>query len=144
LGGWGFNAGDDPGHSCGYWGADLGLNFGPIPGAAGAGGSGAGCGCGRFGVDLFYRNSFLHFDRTGGNILEDGGTFQSVGIKATYERAIGSSRFHWYVGVGPEYVWTTDYLHDDTGFGGFAEVGLGYRLSSHLVVRGGVDIHADW
>jgi hypothetical protein len=124
--GYAFYEGDDPADSCLYWGFDVGRTF---------------CGC--WGLDLFYRYHSGQFDRAGGGpITEDGGAFHHIGVKATYERAFGQSRFYWWAGIGPEYFWTEDYIQDDSGFGIFGEAGIGYVLSRNFRLRLGVNVHA--
>jgi hypothetical protein len=123
--GYAFYEGDDPASECLYWGFDLGRTF---------------CGC--WGLDLFYRYHSGQFPREGGPITEDGGSFHHVGVKATFERPFGSSRFYWFVGLGPEFFWTEDFINDDEGFGIFAEVGVGYVINQTFRVRAGLDLHA--
>jgi hypothetical protein len=122
--GYAFYEGDDPADSCIYWGADVGRTF---------------CGC--WGLDLFYRYHSGQFDRQGSTITKDGGSWNHVGIKATYEKSFGQSRFYWWVGAGPEYFWTSDYIQDDNGFGVFGEAGVGYLISQNLRVRAGINVH---
>lgn len=120
-----FFEGTDPADNCLYWGADLGRTF---------------CGC--WGLDVFYRYHGDQFPRQGGTLTKDGGSWSHVGVKATYQSSFGQSRFYWWIGAGPEYFWTQDYLDDDSGFGVFAEAGVGYQLSKNLAVRAGVNAHA--
>jgi hypothetical protein len=124
--GWAFFAGDDPADSCLYWGLDLGRTF---------------CGC--WGLSLFYRYNSGRFPREGDplGITEDGGAFHHIGVKVEYERSIANSRFYLWGGIGPEYFWTQDYLHDDDGFGIFAEAGVGYVISQNFRIRAGVNVH---
>ena len=144
LGGFPFMSGTDAGTGCNYWGADFGTTR---------------CNC--VGFDLFYRGEHCpdhkksmspgggttsrvvaaHFDRDG--FGEDGGTIQFLGVKATYQKSIGGSMYG-YVGAGPEYFWTQDYLDNDSGLGGFAEAGLGWRFASWGSLRLGVDLHGDY
>lgn len=120
---WSF--GDDPIDNCLYWGADLGRTF---------------CGC--WGMDAFYRYHSGQLDRQNlGDPRKDGGSWNHVGVKLTYESQLGSSRFYWWVGAGPEYFWTKDYLTNDTGFGVFAEAGVGYLINQNLRIRAGVNAH---
>ena len=145
LGGFPFQFGTDPGEGCNYWGVDIGTTR---------------CNC--VGFDLFYRGMQcpddkvssgpgnsptarvipVHFDRD--SFGKDGGTFQFVGVKATYQKSLGTGRLYGYVGAGPEYFWTQDYLDDDSGFGGFAEAGIGWRFASWGSVRLGLDLHGDY
>lgn len=127
LGGLAFAEGTDPPKDCGYLGADLGRTF-----------CGSACGC--WGVDLFYRTHQGRFDRAPGG-GKDGGRFHHLGVKATWERSLGRSRLYGYAGAGPEFFWTDDYRDDDSGFGAFAEAGVGYRLTRNLRVRAGLNVH---
>ena len=124
LGGASFWFGTDAGDNCGYVGADIGRNL-----------------CGScWSIDGFWRGHTAQFDRDSSS--HDGGTWNHVGVKASYERSLGGGRWFAYGGVGPEYFWTDGYLHDDSGFGAFGEAGIGYRISRHWRVRAGVDVHA--
>lgn len=123
--GYAFYEGEDAPSECLYWGFDVGRTF---------------CGC--WGLDLFYRYHAGRFDRDGGAVTKDGGGFNEIGVKATYESSFGKSRFYWYAGLGPEYFWTTDFLNDDSGFGIFAELGVGYVINQTFRVRAGLDFHA--
>jgi hypothetical protein len=125
VGGRGFWAGEDPAEPCNQYGFDFGHTF-----------CGTRCGC--WGIDTFYRTHTAQFERDPGGA--DGGTFHHVGVKVTYERSL---RGRWYVwgGAGPEYVWTTDYLDDDSAFGVFAEAGIGFVLNCSLRARLGVEVH---
>lgn len=119
--------GDDPGEDCGYWGLDIGRTF---------------CGC--WGLDVFYRWNSGQFDRLqlGGGTFEDGGDWHHVGVKVTYEGRIGDNpRWTWWVGLGPEYYWTEDYMDDDSGFGIYAEAGVSFAVMENLRIRLGVGIH---
>ena len=115
-------SGTDPGDDCCYYGADIGHTR---------------CNC--WGVDAFWRHHTAHFDRDPSGA--DGGTWNHLGVKATYEHSLGGGRLYGWAGAGPEYWWTSDYLHDDSGFGVFGEAGLGYILDSHIKVRAGVNLH---
>lgn len=120
-----FSFGEDPIDNCLYWGGDIGRTF---------------CGC--WGLDAFYRYHSGQLDRNNpGDPIKDGGSWNHVGVKVTFEGQIGSSKFYWWAGVGPEYFWTQDYLNDDDGFGVFGEAGLGYLLSRNLRLRLGVNVH---
>lgn len=120
-----FFEGTDPADNCLYWGGDLGRTF---------------CGC--WGLDAFYRYHSGQLDRQNlGDPRKDGGSWNHVGVKLTYESQLGSSRFYWWVGAGPEYFWTKDYLTNDTGFGVFAEAGVGYLINQNLRIRAGVNAH---
>ncbi len=123
--GYAFSLGEDPADPCVYFGADIGYTF-----------CGTKCGC--WGIDAFYRTQSAQFDRDPGG--EDGGDFHFVGVKLTYERTI-QGRWYGWAGAGPEYFWTSDYLDDDSGIGGFAEVGIGYMLSRSVRLRAGVEVH---
>jgi hypothetical protein len=122
-----FYAGCDAPDDCGYFGADVGRSF---------------CGC--WGLDAFYRWSSGRFHR----ILDprasrDGGYLHHVGLKFTMEHSFSKSHFYWWVGVGPEYFWTADYLDNDHGFGVFGEAGVGYVLNQTLRIRVGLNAHGD-
>jgi hypothetical protein len=142
--------GTDAGHGCDYWGVDVGNTR---------------CNC--VGIDAFYRTmtcsdkrvgaigplpsptsqvnprvAEARFDRNG--FGEDGGTIQFVGVKATYQGSIANSKIYGYVGAGPEYFWTQKYIDNDSGIGGFAEAGLGWRFASWGSLRLGVDVHGDY
>lgn len=145
-----FQFGADAGDGCFYYGADIGQ---------------VRCHC--IGYDLFYRTTScdegkgllglapipdptasivlpVEFPRNGSS-TKDGGRISWVGAKATYQRSIvPAAHIYGWVGAGPEFFWTKDYLHDDTGFGVFAELGLGWRFSTWGALRVGVDVHADW
>jgi hypothetical protein len=143
-----FQFGTDAGTGCNYWGVDVGTTR---------------CNC--WGIDAFFRTAScsddlnqggigptpsptarveaVKFDRDGAG--EDGGQFNWVGLKATYEHSISpANRIYGWVGAGPEYFWTNDYLHDDDGFGAFVDAGLGWRFASWGALRLGVDLHADY
>jgi hypothetical protein len=122
--GYAFYEGEDPGNECIYWGFDFGRTF---------------CGC--WGLDIFYRYNSTQFPRQG-VITQDGGSMHHIGVKATMERSFGKSRFYWFVGLGPEYFWTEDYINDDSGFGIFAEAGVGYVINQTFRIRGGLNAHA--
>ena len=148
LGGKPFLFGTDAGHGCSYWGADVGTTR---------------CNC--VGYDAFYRTMSCDdepgslspgtsptaqaasraipasFDRNGYG--KDGGRIQFVGVKATYQSSIGHSAFYGYGGIGPEYFWTQKYIDNDSGFGGFAEAGIGWHFASWGSLRAGVDVHGD-
>lgn len=115
--------GTDAGDDCAYFGADVGRSF-----------------CNTcWGIDVFWRGHTAQFDRS--PLGEDGGTWHHVGIKATFEKSFGGSRWYGWVGAGPEYFWTSDYLHDDSGFGVFGEAGIGYVVNRNLRIRAGVNVH---
>lgn len=128
VGGYQFGFGEDSGSESGYFGADAGYTF-PC--------------C--IGVDVFWRTWCTEFDRdvrVPGTIPfrgTDAGNFNMIGIKATYERSFGG-RLYGYGGIGPHYFWTNDYVNDDTGWGGFAELGLGYVLARNWRIRVGVEV----
>jgi hypothetical protein len=116
--------GDDEMEDCWYWGFDVGRTF---------------CGC--WGLDLFYRYHSGQFDRNNPpQPTVDGGEFHHVGAKFTYDFPISGKIYGW-AGVGPEYWWTSDYLNDDSGFGVFAELGVGYVFNRNIRLRAGVNIH---
>jgi len=127
--GYSFHAGTDSGDGNLYYGADVGWTS-------------ACC----WGIDAFYRRHCGTFDRefpiVGATVFEgeDGGTFNHIGVKLTYQKAFGGSRWYGYAGAGPQYFWTEDYLDDDTGIGGFAELGIGYVLKKNWRVRAGVEV----
>lgn len=125
LGGYGFSLGEDPANPCNYFGGDIGYTL-----------CGTKCGC--WGIDAFYRTQSPRFERDPGG--EDGGDFHFVGVKLTYERSI-HGRWYGWAGAGPEHFWTDGYLDDDSGFGVFAEAGIGYMLSCSWRLRAGVEVH---
>ena len=101
-----------------------------------------------WGVDVFARFFGAEADR---NIAvagapnytgTDSGEWGTIGIKATWQNSISNSKWFYYAGIGPEHYWNTGYLVEDDGFGGFAEVGIGYVLNRHWRLRAGLDIHA--
>lgn len=116
--------GDDAGKACCYTGVDFGV-------------TGSRC----LGVDAFYRFSGLQVDRLG--VGEDGGTTHRAGVKATIERSLPGTALYGWAGAGPEVIWTEGYLEDDLGWGGYAEAGVGWRLSSRWRLRAGVGVHGD-
>jgi hypothetical protein len=125
-----FGVGDDPPEECIYWGADVGRTF---------------CGC--WGLDAFYRYHSGTYDRNNpGDPTEptkDGGETHHIGAKFTFERSFGSrSRIYGFAGLGPEYWWTNKYLDNDSGFGGFGEIGVGYLINQNFRVRAGLNMHA--
>jgi hypothetical protein len=124
--GWAFFSGTDAAESCLYWGADLGRTF---------------CGC--WGLSVFYRYNSGRFDREGdpSGVVKDGGAFHHVGVKLEYERSINRSHFYVWGGIGPEYFWTQDYLDDDSGFGVFGELGIGYVINQNFRIRAGLNVH---
>jgi hypothetical protein len=127
VGGFAWFTGDDPGEGCMYWGADIGRTF---------------CGC--WGLDAFYRYNPVKFDRLvgpAGGMDQDGGVIHHVGVKLTYEKSIANSKFYVWGGIGPEFWWTQDLLDDDSGFGAFGEIGLGYILNRTFRIRGGLNAH---
>jgi hypothetical protein len=120
-----FYTGEDPAEQCIYWGFDLGRTH---------------CGC--WGYDLYYRYSSGVFDRNDPPIEEDGGAIHHLGLKLTMERGLGTnSRFYVWGGLGAGWFWTQDYVNDDDGFEGYAEVGLGYVVSRNIRIRGGLNMH---
>jgi hypothetical protein len=126
LGGWAFAFGDDTPDSGAYAGGDLGYTF-------------DGC----IGIDVFYRYASARFDRqVPAGLLEDGGDTHHIGLKVTYEASLDSSSglYVWF-GIGPEYFWTERYTNNDDGFGGMAELGIGYLLSDDVRARLGVSVH---
>ncbi len=127
VGGYPFQFGDDAGETCClYLGADFGRNF-----------------CGTcLAVEGFYRTHGEKFDVEGYGV--DAGRFHHVGVKAYYERSFNQSKFYWWAGIGPEYFWTQDYLDNDSGFGIYAELGVGYVLAENWRVRAGLNMHADY
>ena len=132
LAGWPFFTGDDTTiEGCYYFGVDVGRTF-PC--------------C--WGVDVFARAFGGEADRTvaipGAADFSgtDVGEFYTLGVKATWQNSISNSRFYYYVGVGPEVYWTRNYLIEEEGIGGFAEIGLGYVLNKNWRFRAGLDVHA--
>ena len=129
--GWPLFVGDDDAiEGCYYFGADVGRTF-PC--------------C--LGVDLFYRQFGCEADRTvgagaGAYTGTDVGTWYTIGVKATMSHSINNGKVYWYAGIGPEFFWAQDFVATDEGFGGFAEVGLGYMITRHLSIRAGLDVHA--
>lgn len=131
VGGYTFISGEDcPEDGAGYFGADVGYTF-PC--------------C--LGVDVFWRmTTCLDFDRDvriPGTIPFRGTDTLSlglVGVKATYERSFSNGRLFGYAGLGPAFFYTNDALEDDTGFGAFGELGLGYRLGRRWRLRAGVEV----
>lgn len=143
-----FMFGTDAGEGCFYWGVDVGTTR-PC--------------C--LGFDAFYRRMSCddkssvispgnsptavlatrpiaaRFDRDG--FGKDGGTMQWVGLKVTYQKQIHGELYGWG-GVGPEYFWTNDYINNDSGLGGFAELGIAWKFASWGALRLGVDIHGDY
>jgi len=123
LGGLAFWGGTDAADDCSYFGADVGHSF-----------------CGScWSLGGFWRTHTARFDRDPAG--EDGGTWNHVGLKLSYERSLGGGRWYVWGGVGPEYFWTTDYLDDDSGFGVFGEAGLGYVVNRHWRILAGVNVH---
>ena len=130
--GWPFFSGDNTSiEGCYYFGADFGRTF-PC--------------C--WGVDVFARFMGGEADR---NVAVAGapafsgtdvGEFYTLGIKATWQNSISNSRWYYYVGIGPEVYWARNWIVEEEGFGGFAEIGLGYLLSEHWRIRAGLDVHA--
>jgi len=122
--GFAFYEGVDPAESCGYWGFEIGRTF---------------CGC--WGLDLFYRYHSGQFDRTNPpQPAKDGGAWHHVGVKFTYDMHI-AGQFYGWGGIGPEYWWTEDYLNDDSGFGIFGELGVGYVFNRNIRLRAGLNVH---
>ena len=122
-----FFSGTDEASDCTYWGADLGTNF-----------------CGScWGIDAFFRRHSGRFDRMvpGGPNGRDGGNFNHIGLKLTFQQGISNSNFYWWFGIGPAYFESEDYLVNDDGFGVFGEIGLGYNFSRNVRLRGGVNVH---
>jgi len=115
--------GTDAGDDCAYFGADFGRSF-----------------CNTcWGIDVFWRGHTAQFERS--PVGEDGGMWNHVGVKATFEKSFGGSRWYGWVGAGPEYFWTSDYLHDDSGFGVYGEAGIGYVVNRNLRIRAGFGVH---
>jgi hypothetical protein len=126
VGGRAFCFGTDPFDPCVYYGLDIGREF---------------CGC--WGLDFYYRLNSGRFDRDepGFTRLHDGGWMHHFGGKLTYERSIDRSDWYWWVGLGAGYFKTVDYVHNDSGFEGFGEAGIGYIFSEHFRARLGVNVH---
>jgi hypothetical protein len=127
LGGYDVQFGEDPGEGCVYLGANVSVPFCAEP-------------CHSWSVDAFYRTYESQFDRLPDG--KDGGRFHHVGLQVTYRHAFPGTRFFGWIGAGPEFFWTDEYLDDDSGFGAFGEVGVGYALSRHWHVFAGVNLHA--
>ena len=127
VGGAAFWLGDDKGDVGLYAGADIGYSF-------------ANC----FGVDVFYRYAAGTFDRAlVSGLLEDGGSFQFVGLKGTYNASFGSDgRLYFFAGLGAAYYWTGGLQVSDDGVAGFGEIGLGYAVSDAIRLRLGLNLHA--
>ncbi|MFV1958463.1 MAG: hypothetical protein ACC662_03515, partial [Planctomycetota bacterium] len=127
LGGRAFYSGIDKPEDCGYLGADFGRTF-----------------CGGWGLDAFYRRNSGQAPRLGDfRLNKDGGYMNHVGAKLTWQRSFGRSRFYGWLGAGPEYFWTEEYLANDTGWGFLAEVGIGYVLSKNWRILLGLEFHGD-
>ncbi|MDJ0973201.1 MAG: hypothetical protein QNJ98_01910 [Planctomycetota bacterium] len=132
--GYAFQEGDDPGSECGYFGIDVGRDF---------------CSCPCWGIDGFLRYHECEFDRVVGGAVggpaatvgEDGGQIWHLGVKVTWENSLRNSRWYYWVGFGPEYWWTQDYQDDDSGFGVYGEIGIGYVVNQNVRIRGGVNLH---
>lgn len=131
VGGWPFFAGDDSDlDGCYYWGVDVGHTF-PC--------------C--WGVDVFFRTFGAEADRdipvVGAAVFEgtDSGSWYTIGVKATWQNSIRNSKWFYYAGIGPEFYFTQDYVDDDSGFGAFGELGIGYVINRHWRIRGGLDVH---
>jgi hypothetical protein len=125
VGGYAFFFGEDPAEPCIYLGADVGRTF---------------CGC--WGLDLFYRYNSGRFDRINDpRATKDGGEFHHLGVKLTMEHSFNRSRFYWWAGLGPEYFFTKKYLENDSGFGVFGELGVGYVFNQNFRARLGVNAH---
>lgn len=129
VGGWVFFSGDNEPDDTYYFGVDFGWTW-PC--------------C--WGVDVFWRAMCAEFDDmrqtiTGGPVItgDDSGMINAIGAKFTYQHSFGNSRVYWYAGIGPMYWWTTSYADNDEGFGGFAELGIGYVIDMHWRVRAGVE-----
>lgn len=121
VGGPTFWEGTDASHGCTRLGGDIGRT---LP-----------CSC--WGVDGFYRTQTATFDRDPSG--EDTGRFHFVGVKATFEKSIHGSRWFAWGGAGPQYFWTNDFLHNDSGFGVHGEAGIGYILNRNVRIRAGVE-----
>ncbi len=124
-----FFSGTDAPEDCGYAGVDVGRTF---------------CGC--WGLDAFYRWNSGQFHRlTNGQAGLDGAEFSEgmhhVGMKLTYESSFGNSKFFWWGGAGPEYFWSEGYDVNDTGFGIYAELGIGYVVNRSFRIRAGINVH---
>jgi hypothetical protein len=128
AGGFAFFEGDDAPEGCAYWAAEFGRTF---------------CGC--WGLGLFYAYTPAEFDRfvavgAAGQTV-DGGIFHHVGIKFTFEKSIGNSRFYVHGGLGPEFWWSQDFIVDDEGFGLFGEIGVGYVFNRNFRATLGLNGH---
>jgi hypothetical protein len=97
-----------------------------------------------FGVDAFYRVQFLSFERSNDPTLtRDGGHFQHLGMKLTYETDHDSgARVGVYGGIGPTYTWSDNFQSISTGIGGFGEAGVSWRVFDRVHLRFGVEAHA--
>lgn len=131
VGGWPFIVDPDGDmDGCYYFGADAGYTW-PC--------------C--WGIDVFFRTFSGESERevpiagAPTYLGTDVGEWYTIGVKATWQNSINNSKWFYYAGIGPEFFFTQNYVADDEGFGGFAELGLGYRFNRHWRVRGGVDVH---
>ena len=126
VGGAAFHFGTDAGDVGAYAGADLGYRL-----ASG------------WGVAAFYRYELCRFDRTvPTGLLEDEGNWHHIGLKATFEGPLGfGGRLYAWAGLGGAYSLIENYQADGDGFGGFAELGIGYKLAPNMRAVFGVNVH---
>ncbi|MDA1194402.1 MAG: hypothetical protein O2894_04390 [Planctomycetota bacterium] len=119
-------AGTDSAENCVYYGVDIGRTF---------------CGC--WGLDLYYRYNSGRFDRepAPGQGFKDGGEWHHLGLKATYEQALGGGPVYLWGGLGGGYFWTNNYIANDDGPEIFAEAGVGFNLGRNWAIRAGVNVH---
>lgn len=129
--GWPFFVGTDEPDGCSYWGVDLGRTH---------------CGC--WGYDLYYRMAGAKYKRdvvddTGAVVgtSKDGGFSHHFGLKLTYEKSFGNSRFYGWGGLGGGYYFTDQYWEDSEGWEIYGELGVGYVINRTWRVRAGVNVH---
>ena len=132
LAGWPFFVGDNTTiEGCYYVGVDVGRTW-PC--------------C--WGVDLFARAFGCEADRNIGVAGapsfkgKDVGEWYTLGVKATWQNSISNSKWYYYAGIGPEVFWARNFVVEEEGFGGFAEIGVGYVLARNWRLRAGLDVHA--
>lgn len=127
AGGGAFRLGADHGKPGAYGGVDVGYTF---PGCVGA--------------DLLYRYAGGTFDRlVAGGVRHDGGSWHMIGLKATYQGTFTrNGRLFGWAGLGCGWMKSVGYVHDDSGFAGYAEAGVGFLLSDSARLRLGGMVEA--